>query len=473
MKASTFFAGAAALYSATPALAFPSTMPDLSAAEMREFRQLADKITQQFGTLKAESQHAERGDIFMGTKVETTGEHEYQAPKKGDLRGPCPGLNILANYGYINRSGYDTTPNIILAATRVFNMGIDLATFITGFTAVVAGDVLTLSIGGPPPASLVNSLLGKRQRPESRGLVGSLLGGSGSGSGSDSKAPLGGALSSLLGNGGLVGSPKGLDWSHYRFESDVSPTRNDIWYTNDAASVHIERFTSLFNRGQQAPGKGGYDLTVLTPHRQQWMQNSIATNPYFWSGPFTNLVVTSATYIFTYRLLGNYTTGTLDPFLCADALKSFEGVSGEPGSFKFTYGGERIPENWSRRPVPFTLADFSADLLWTLQQAPDVASIGGNTGKPNSFVGVDVANVTGGVLSAQSLLQGNNALCFGFATVSEFLPDLTRGLLKNALVAVSQITNALTPILAALNCPDLSRMDASYYDQYPAGRQAM
>ena len=36
-----------------------------------------------------------------------TGEHEFQPPNfdGGDQRGPCPGLNALANHGYIPRSG--------------------------------------------------------------------------------------------------------------------------------------------------------------------------------------------------------------------------------------------------------------------------------------------------------------------------------------------------------------------------------
>lgn len=36
-----------------------------------------------------------------------TGEHSFQPPdfENGDQRGPCPGLNALANHGYIPRSG--------------------------------------------------------------------------------------------------------------------------------------------------------------------------------------------------------------------------------------------------------------------------------------------------------------------------------------------------------------------------------
>ena len=37
-----------------------------------------------------------------------TGKHAFQAPdySNGDQRGPCPGLNALANHGHIPRNGF-------------------------------------------------------------------------------------------------------------------------------------------------------------------------------------------------------------------------------------------------------------------------------------------------------------------------------------------------------------------------------
>lgn len=32
--------------------------------------------------------------------------YHFQAPGPNDSRGPCPGLNLLANYGYLPRDGY-------------------------------------------------------------------------------------------------------------------------------------------------------------------------------------------------------------------------------------------------------------------------------------------------------------------------------------------------------------------------------
>lgn len=37
--------------------------------------------------------------------VDVTGTHRWIAPGPNDIRGPCPGLNALANHGYFPRSG--------------------------------------------------------------------------------------------------------------------------------------------------------------------------------------------------------------------------------------------------------------------------------------------------------------------------------------------------------------------------------
>jgi hypothetical protein len=70
-------------------------------------------------------------------------------------------------------------------------MGLDLAAVLSVYSGVMAGDILTCSIGG---------------KPKNGGLVGGLV-------------------SDL----GLLGQPLGLSASHNRFEADVSPTRADLY----------------------------------------------------------------------------------------------------------------------------------------------------------------------------------------------------------------------------------------------------
>lgn len=49
--------------------------------------------------------------------VDVSGEHAFAAPDfgAGDQRGPCPGLNALANHGYIDRTGITTFTEALAA----------------------------------------------------------------------------------------------------------------------------------------------------------------------------------------------------------------------------------------------------------------------------------------------------------------------------------------------------------------------
>ena len=131
------------------------------------------------------------------------------APGPKDNRGPCPGLNTLANHGYISRSGVSSVVELTTASNEgmdsltypklnpneliVFGMGLDLAAFLSAYSAVMAGDINSVSIGGKPGSGILS----------------------------------GGLTSSL----GLVGEPQGLSASHNRFEADASPTRADLYKT--------------------------------------------------------------------------------------------------------------------------------------------------------------------------------------------------------------------------------------------------
>ncbi|KAF7304533.1 HEME-HALOPEROXIDASE domain-containing protein [Mycena chlorophos] len=48
--------------------------------------------------------------------------HQYQKPGPNDSRSPCPGLNALANHGYLPRNGQNiTVPQILEASLEGFN----------------------------------------------------------------------------------------------------------------------------------------------------------------------------------------------------------------------------------------------------------------------------------------------------------------------------------------------------------------
>ena len=62
------------------------------------------------------------------------------------------------------------------------------------------------------------------------------------------------------------------------------------------------------------------------------------------------MAVNAAAHAFTYRFFGNWSAENPgEGYLDLETLKSFEGVTGEPGSFQWEQGRERIPENVSNQ----------------------------------------------------------------------------------------------------------------------------
>ncbi|GIZ39514.1 hypothetical protein CKM354_000289500 [Cercospora kikuchii] len=64
--------------------------------------------------------------------------HEYRAPGPNDVRSPCPGINSLANHGFIPRDGKNLTPAIMVAGLKEgINVGADFG-LLVGQTATLA-----------------------------------------------------------------------------------------------------------------------------------------------------------------------------------------------------------------------------------------------------------------------------------------------------------------------------------------------
>lgn len=54
--------------------------------------------------------------------IDVTGAHAWAAPGPSDIRGPCPGLNALANHGYFPRSGVVPLTVGATATNQVYGM---------------------------------------------------------------------------------------------------------------------------------------------------------------------------------------------------------------------------------------------------------------------------------------------------------------------------------------------------------------
>lgn len=126
---------------------------------------------------------------------------------------------------------------------------------------------------------------------------------------------------------------------------------------------------------------------------------------------------------------------------------------------------------WYRRAYgnEYTIPAFALDAVRALKALPYMAVVGGNTGQPNTFTGVNIGDLTGGVFNAETLLEGNNALCFAFQFVNFATPDILNGLLGNVVLAVRKITAALDPILQSLACPQTAKYDLGLLASFPGG----
>ncbi|KAF8805489.1 Cloroperoxidase [Phlegmacium glaucopus] len=195
-------------------------------------------------------------------------DHPWRPLQPGDIRGPCPGLNTLASHGWLPRDGIATPGQIVNAVQEGFNMGNDLAVFITYAAHLVDGNMLTnlLSIGGKSDKT-----------------------------GPDPPKPA------------IVG---GLN-THAVFEGDSSMTRGDAFFGDNHSfnETRFDEFSEFSNRF----GGGKYNLTVAGEFRHYRIQESIATNPEFsFVSPRYFTAFAESVFPFLFFVDGRVADGQLD-----------------------------------------------------------------------------------------------------------------------------------------------------------------
>lgn len=78
----------------------------------------------------------------------------------------------------------------------------------------------------------------------------------------------------------------------------------------------------------------------------------------------------------------------------------------------------------------------------------------------NSFTGVELQNLTGGLFNLDTLLQGNNLGCFVYQLSAQAKPDAVLG-------ALDALTDTIGKLIAPLSCPQLKAIDQSQLEAYP------
>lgn len=262
-----------------------------------------------------------------------------------------------------------------------------------------------------------------------------------------------GGPANVLGGNGLIGS-------HNKYESDVSPTRPDLYEYGNNYEVQMDQWKALYStQSGVSDAKSNYNLKILQDFRKKRFDESIANNPYFFNGPFSGVAVQPAAYTFIYRFMGNKSAEHPEGQLTKSVLKSFFGITeNSDGSFSGGLGQERIPDNWYKRAIgdEYSIPFFMLDLIQEATVYPQFIDIGGNLGKTNTFTGVDVANLTGGIYNAGDLLQGNNLFCFAYEFVQQTQLDLVSNLL-------SAVGGAAAKALGDLGCSVSSTLPATFY----------
>ncbi|THV51458.1 hypothetical protein BGAL_0110g00170 [Botrytis galanthina] len=362
--------------------------------------------------------------------VSTTGKYAFVPPnfRAGDVRGPCPGLNAAANHGYIPHSGVGTIGDFIDGTNRAYGMSLDLGTFLAVFGAVFDGNLLSWSIGGPTPKVSL---------------------------------PLGNLL-------GLTGTPQGISGSHNKYESDTSPTRPDLWLAGQSYNLEVPLFQKYYDALVEGVGADEQYQNLLD-FRIDRFNNSITTNPYFFSSPFAGVLVSPAGYNFPVRMMSNKSAEFPEGSLTKKDLMSFFAITGESGNFQYNVGNERIPDNWYKRAIgdEYTIAGFLTDVVDYALQYPPLLDIGGNMGAPNTFAPVNLGSLTKGVFQTGSLLEGNNLECFVFQVAQAALPDIAAGAVGNLANTIKPVTDVVTQRLGGLGCPQLQGIDESQFSKFP------
>ncbi|EME38607.1 hypothetical protein DOTSEDRAFT_141021, partial [Dothistroma septosporum NZE10] len=359
--------------------------------------------------------------------VSVSGENVWKAPGSGDIRGPCPGLNAAANHGYLPRNGIASIEQTVSGLGAAYNLGPVVTAALAAYAINTIGNPVegVWSIGGPLPTDDLT--------------------------------------------GDVLTTGRGLSYSHNIYEGDSSIGRGDSYINHgDAHSLNVTRFEKVYDIAV-ADGTDRYTLDKFRAKFEEAQDESIANNPYYFTGAFSTVVVVPAAYNFVINLMSNHTAEEPAGYLDGYNFKSFFGVTGKPGSFVWQRGQERIPERWYRRPsyAPYEGPDVVGDVAIGYLAYPRTLKFGGNTGKVNTFTGLNVANVSGGAYDAETLFQDDNFACFSFQILQQALPNFLQKSINALAPITTALNNAFSPLTGGLKCPQLAKYDGSVFDQYP------
>ncbi|GAA5893865.1 hypothetical protein JCM5296_004622 [Sporobolomyces johnsonii] len=254
--------------------------------------------------------------------------HPFVAPEPSDQRGPCPGLNVMANYGYLPRNGIITAEQAISASKDVFNMDYDLGAFLSYEAVAFGGNLATgvFSIGGEDARTYSSTGIGSKE----------------------------------------FGRQYGLD-AHGRVEGDASATRQDYNLNNGDNHSGIPSWFARLVDAAKVNG-GEFNHAATNALYGQNARLSLANNPTsVWQAH--TIVVTLAEYGLITEFFANGTLGD-GGVANYDSVAPFMGFqTNNNGTVCAVF--EHFPKNWFRRSTPYGLVDgVLANLVPTFLSGP-------------------------------------------------------------------------------------------------------
>ena len=283
---------------------------------------------------------------------------------------------------------------------------------------------------------------------------------------------------------GVLGNETGIcAYGHLKTEGDASITRGD-WLApemNSNCASYPEFTQELLDLATSMTG-GNITPQVLAQHSYNRKQHSIATNPNYFSPAYAGVAFTFGAHMFAYALLANHSAENPRGFLTPEVFETFFSYTrDENNNLVFTYGHERIPDNWYRRANddPWTLADILISTAQQCESYPGNCLVGGNTGTVNSFSGVDLGDISGGLInSAEDLSDPDRMGCFISQAIQadapSFLDNVFNGAALTEVLALipTMLMPALAPLTASGACPNLppGKSVMAYGKGYPGAQ---
>lgn len=310
----------------------------------------------------------------------------------------CPGMNTLANHGFIARDGITDLNEVVDACQNVFNMGWDLSVVIT-MVALVLGD-----------GDLVSRKFSIGCDATDRTAA----------------VPL------------IAGSQPGLN-GHNNFEADASMGRNDFFLAEgDNFSLNGTKFGRMVEVTD-----GEFSVAGLSKYREECWHRSQSENPNFFFGPAGLLLYGDAAFL--PKLMAS---GSRDYKIDTETVATFFGAyQKEDGSWEYGHN-ETIPENFINREEAYNLVDEVHAILEMYLQRPVL--FGGNTAEGH-FNGIDFGAIKDGKIDAD--VSVDDALCLIYQLLTSPMPGLLNGVTKPLTGALDFITSTVSDTLTNLGCP--------------------